>query len=226
MSGEFKILKEKKKEAPHALIVQKQIDLAAKKGMTYELSDEDRRIDKLANNPNLVESLRIKTVDRVMVNGEQKLVVSVEHTFKDGEGNYADRYIERVGEALEPVVRRNPDTNEVTTLSNIVIRDIDFSQENLDKIISETKGDTSGVLYRFYNGSEAEARPINGNIYEVKNAQFFREATFDELTLGRQEKVTSLIQNKLPEIREKTNKESTPTKLNEEVNKSTSKTSK
>src|ERR1044072_1876867 len=191
MSGEFKFLKQKQKEAPHSLLVQKRIDLAAKKGMTYELSDEDKRIDKLSNNPNLVESLKIRTIDRVMVNGEEKLVVSVEHTFRDGEGNYVDRFIERVGESLDPTVKRNPDTNEVSTIGNTVVRDIDFSPEKLNSVVSELKGDTSGVLYRFYNGSEAEARPVNGNIYEVKNADFFKEASFDELNLGRESKMTS-----------------------------------
>lgn len=225
MSGEFKILKQKKKEAPHSNIVQKRIDLAAKKGMAYEPSDEDKRIDKLATNENLVESLKIRTIDRCMVNGEEKLVVSVEHIFKDGEGNFVDRYIERVGESLDPNVQKNPDTNEVTTVNNQVVRDIDYTQEKLDSVLGELKGDTSNVLYRFYNGTENESRPINGAVYEVKNAEFFREASFDELQLGREGKLTSLIRNKLPEMREKTNKESSPSK-SDEGSKGTSKTSK
>jgi hypothetical protein len=227
MSGEFKVLKQKKKETPHSNLVQEKIDLAAKKGMSYELSGEDKRIDKLHNNEDLVLSKRVKTVDRIMVNGQEKLVASVEYVFKDGEGNYVDKYVQRVGESLDPVVVRNPDTNEVSTTRNVIKRDVDFNEENLNKILSEIdEGEGGNVEYRFYNGTESEARPINGNIYEVKNPEFFKQASFEELQIGRENRMTSTILNKITELREKTNNKAVPNKVNEESGRSPPKASK
>lgn len=206
----FRIIKTKPKEQAHCNYVQKKIDLAAAKGMAYDLSDEDKRIEKLENNPELYRESKLSSIDRVLVDGQEKVVFNILHTFKDGEGNYVDKYFEKLGESLNPTVQKNPDTNVTSLVVNEIERDIDYTPDVLEKYMKDYKAENKtglgGVKFRFYQGGTTEARTINGSIYECINYDYFKDATFEELQLGREQRFTSSMINHLADVRKQTGK--------------------
>ncbi len=196
----FKILKQEAQAPEFCDYVKKKIDAAAKKGVVYELEDEDRRIDALYKDANLYTEKRLLSLDRILVNKNEMLVATYEVAFFNSEtGKQVDRYIDYEGKRIEPIVTQDPRTNElkVTPVGSLEY-DLLFSPTMVDSIISKYGG-TEPDEFRFYTASNSPAKKIAP--VEVKKKQFFANATWDELLIGKEKKYTSSTTNKLPTLR-------------------------
>ncbi len=196
----FKILKQEAQAPEFCDYVKKKIDAAAKKGVVYELEDEDRRIDALYKDTNLYTEKRLISLDRVLVNKNEMLVATYEVAFFNSEtGKQVDRYIDYEGKRIEPIVTQDPRTNElkVTPVGSLEY-DVPFSSGAVDSLISKYGG-TEPDEFRFYTASNSPAKKIAP--VEVKKKQFFTNATWDELLIGKEKKYTSSTTNKLPTLR-------------------------
>lgn len=196
----FKILKQEAKDPEHSDYIKRKIDLAASDGVVYELEDEDKRIDALHKDPNLYNEKKLLTLDRIKVANKEYLVAGVEYKFYDINTNlYADRYIDYVGKTIRAVKSQNTLSGQVTvTQQGMYVYDIEFAPEKVDSIISEFNG-IDPVEFRFYPATTSlnrSAQPV-----EVKRKEFFRNATWEELYIGKEKTYTSSSLNKLATMR-------------------------
>jgi hypothetical protein len=195
----FKILKQEAQAPEFCDYVKKKIDNAAKQGVVYELEDEDRRIDALYKDTNLYTEKKLLSIDRVLVNKNEYLVATYEVAFFSSEtGKQVDRYIDYEGKSVDPIVTQDPRTNElkVTPVGSLKY-DIPFSAAKVDSLISEYGGEPNE--FRFYTSSNSPAKKVTP--VEVKRKQFFANASWDELLIGKEKKYTSSTTNKLPTLR-------------------------
>lgn len=196
----FKILKQEAKDPEYSDYIKRKIDLAAEDGVVYELEDEDKRIDALHKDPNLYSEKRLLTLDRVRVGNKQYLVAGVEYAFYNiNTSIYADKYIDYVGKTVRPVKSQGGLSGQVTVTQQGMYRyDMEFAPQKVDSIISEFQG-VEPVEYRFYQATTnllRTAQPV-----EVKRKEFFRDATWEELQIGKEKTYTSSSLNKLNTMR-------------------------
>lgn len=212
----FKILKQEAQAPEFCDYVKNKIDVAAKKGVVYELEDEDRRIDALYKNTDLYTEKRLISLDRVLVNKNEYLVATYEVAFFNSEtGKQVDRYIDYEGKRVDPVVTQDPRTNElkVTPVGSLEY-DLGFSPAMVDEIIKKYGGEPDE--FRFYTASNSPAKKVTP--VEVKKKQFFANATWDELLIGKEKKYTSSTTNKLPTLRKEVAYEEKQSDINEPIN--------
>lgn len=199
----FKTIQEQPDEPKYCDYIQEKIDIAKEHNAIYELSDEDNRIQALYNDENLLTKDHIKQINRVKVNqenGKEYLVVSKNVDFftrdeKDANeiGAYRDRYSAVEGIVEIPVKTNNPNSESTPTRIKYTIP---FTKDNLNKYAENN----DGIIYGFYEGTTTSSRTPN-TIPSITNLEFFREATWDELLLGREKKVLNSMVNRLPEVR-------------------------
>lgn len=196
----FKILKQEVKDPEYSDYIKRKIDMAAEDGVVYELEDEDRRIDALHKDTNLYSEKRLLTLDRIKVGTKQYLVAGIEYNFYNINTNiFSDRYIDYVGKTIMPVKSQNNMSGQVTVTQQGMYRyDIEFAPEKVDSIISEFNN-VEPVEFRFYQTTtnlNRTAQPV-----EVKRREFFRDATWEELQIGKEKTYTSSSLNKLKTMR-------------------------
>jgi hypothetical protein len=196
--GSFKIVKQESQAPEYSDYIKRRIDLAANEGTVYEFDDEDRRIDALHKDPNLYSEKRLLTIDRVNVRGKEHIVLGVEVSFYNVNTNVkVDRYIDYIGKIQKPEKTVDTRTNQLSvTPVHTLNYDIEFSPEKVDQFISEYNAPDE---YRFYTGTNnpnTDTRPV-----EVKRKEFFTNATWDELLMGKEKEYTSSTQNKLSKLR-------------------------
>lgn len=196
----FKILKQEAKDPEHSDYIKRKIDAAAADGVVYELEDEDKRIDELHKDPNLYHKKRLLTLDRIKVGNKEYLVAGVEYNFYNINTDiYANRYIDYVGKTVRPIKSQNNMSGQITvTQQGMYVYDIEFAPEKVDSIIAEFDG-VEPVEFRFYPATTSlnrSAQPV-----EVKRKEFFRNATWEELYIGKEKTYTSSSLNKLATMR-------------------------
>jgi hypothetical protein len=196
--GSFKIVKQEAQAVEYSDYIKRRIDLAANEGTVYEFDDEDRRIDALHKNPNLYSEKRLLTMDRVNVRNKEYLVLGVEVSFYNvNTSTKADRYIDYIGKIQKPDKTVDPRTNQLTvTSTHSLYYDIEFSPEKVDQFISQFNMPDEFRFYSGTNNPSTDIKPV-----EVKRKEFFRNATWDELLMGKEKEYTSSTQNKLSKLR-------------------------
>ena len=229
--GNFKIEKQAAEEPTYCDYIQEKIDIARENGAVYELEDEDNRIQALydQNNPKLITQDKIRVINRVRSteDGKEYLVVNKNVDFylpnqSDPKkvGVYKDRYSCREGIVELPVKSINPDTGATETKQTRLEYTIPFSASTVDEYLQ--KAEDSGIIPQltFYNGSTTSDR-LPSVLPTVGNAEFFKEATWQELLVGQEKKVINSLTNRLPEVRKelKTDSKQQEQPTKEEVNK-------
>ncbi len=196
----FKILKQEAQAPEYCDYVKKKIDIAAAKGVIYELEPEDLRIDALYKDTNLYTEKRLISVDRVLVNRKEYLVAAYEVAFFNIDTNkQVDRYIDYEGRSVDPTVIQDPKTNAQTvTPTGTFVYDIPFSPAKVDEFIN-TYGGAEPNEFRYYAASTSPTRKVTP--VEVKRKEFFKNASWDELLIGKEKRYTSSTTNKLPTLR-------------------------
>lgn len=214
----FKTIQEQPDQPKYCDYIQKKIDIAKEHNAVYELVDEDNRVQALYDDENLLTKDHIKQIKRVKVNeedGKEYLVINKTVDFytrdeKDANktGAYRDRYVEVEGIVEIPVKSTSPNSESTPIRIEYTIP---FTKEEVNKYAKKNEG----IIYGFYEGSKTSTRTPTV-IPTVTNLEYFRDATWDELLLGREKKVLNSMINRLPEIRKELNGGSSP---KEEVNK-------
>lgn len=196
----FKILKQEAQAPEYCDYVKKKIDAAAAKGVVYELEPEDLRIDALYKDTNLYTEKRLISIDRVLVNRKEYLVAAYEVVFFNIDTNkQVDRYIDYEGRSVDPTVIQDPKTNaQSVTPTGTFVYDIPFSPAKVDEFIN-TYGGAEPNEFRYYAASTSPTRKVTP--VEVKRKEFFKNASWDELLIGKEKRYTSSTTNKLPTLR-------------------------
>lgn len=199
----FKTIQEQPDQPKYCDYIQQKVDVAKEHNAVYELVDEDNRIQALYDDENLLTKEYIKQIKRVKINeknGKEFLVINKTidfHTRDEKDANeigaYKDRYVEVEGIVEIPVKTSNPNSESNPTRLEYTIP---FTKENLNKYANKN----DGIIYGFYEGSTTSTRTPTV-IPTVTNLEYFRDATWDELLLGREKKVLNSMVNRLPEIR-------------------------
>lgn len=201
----FKIIKEQEQEKQFCDYVQNKIDIAKKFNARYELVDEDMRIQKLYDDGGLRTSDRIKSLSRIkkVEDGEECLLISKDVIFTDKLSGIAkDRYSTIEGLTELPLKATNEDG---VTESNQVKLEYSIPFTKAKVLEAVKRAGSRMVKLRFFEGPETGNRvprdtPIVGNL------DYFINATWEELLLGREKKVVSSRINKLSEVRNDANK--------------------
>ena len=208
--GNFKIEKQAADEPKYCDYIQEKVDIARENGAIYELEDEDNRIQALyEQSDQLVTKDKIKVINRVRSNddGKEYIVVNKNVDFFTADpsdpkkpGVYKDRYSTREGIVELPVKSINPETGATETKQTRLVYTIPFSASKVDEYLE--KAEDSGVIpeLTFYNGSTTSDR-LPSVLPTVGNADYFKEATWQELLVGREKKVINSLTNRLPEVR-------------------------
>lgn len=199
----FKINQQSVDEPVYCDYIQEKVDVAKKHNATYELVDEDIRIQALYDNENLITKDVVKQLNRVKVNQKQYLTVNKNVDFftrsegedKNQPGDYFDRYSTIEGIVEIPVKTSVTASSDAPTPTRIEYT-IPFTKENVNKYLTNN----DGIIYRFYEGTTTSNRTPQ-TIPSVTNVDYFKDATWDELLIGREKKVLNSMVNRLPEIR-------------------------
>ena len=196
----FKILKQEVQAPEYSDYVKKKIDTAAAKGVVYELEPEDLRIDALYKDTNLYNEKRLISLDRVLVNRKEYLVAAYEVAFFNIDTNkQVDRHIDYEGRTVDPTVVQDPKTGvQSVTPTGTFVYSIPFSPTEVDRLIG-AYGGADPTEFRYYAASTSPARNVTP--VEVKRKEFFKNATWDELLIGKEKRYTSSTTNKLPTLR-------------------------
>ncbi|MFI5407586.1 MAG: hypothetical protein ACHQ1D_13870, partial [Nitrososphaerales archaeon] len=177
------------------------VNIARKNGAIYSLDDEDNRIQELYNQEGLETKDKIKVINRVRSNDDGKEYIVVNKNvdfFKNGV--YKDRYSTREGIVELPLKTTNPDTGATETKQNQLVYTTLFTGSKVDEYLKKADGQGSIPQLVFYEGSTTSNRlPIT--LPAVANAEFFKEASWTELQVGREKKVLNSLMNRLPEVR-------------------------
>ena len=205
----FKIEKQAADEPKYCDYIQEKIDIARENGAVYDLVDEDYRIQALYNQENLVTKDKIKVINRVRStdDGKEYLVVNKNVDFftpnaQDPKkpGVYKDRYSTREGIVELPLKTTNPETGEVEVKQTGLVYTIPFSASKVDEYLEKAEDQVSIPQLTFYEGATTSNR-LPSNIPTVGNQDYFKDATWTELLLGKEKKVINSMVNRLPEIR-------------------------
>jgi len=207
--GNFKIEKKAADEPTYCDYIQQKVDIARENGAVYELDDEDNRIQALYNQEDLTTKDKIKTINRVRSNddGKEYIVVNKSVDFFTQDGVYKDRYVTREGITELPIKTTNPETGGTETKQNRLVYTIPFSAGKVDEYLEKAEGQGGIPTLTFYDGAVTSNR-LPSVIPTVGNAEFFKEATWNELLLGREKKVINSLENKLSEVRKQDKSES------------------
>lgn len=204
--GDFKINKVVQDEPKYCALIQEKIDIAKKNGATYELDDEDFRIQRLYDQEDLTTKDDIKNIDRVlsMDDGKEYLVVSKNVVFyttqKQGGQDvlvYKDSYSTNEGIVQLPLKTVNAEGVTNTNQTRLVYT-IPFSAAKVDEYIRKANGKV--VALRFYEGATTSNR-LPPSIPNVGNRDYFVEATWTELLYGKEKKVLNSMVSRLDEVR-------------------------
>jgi hypothetical protein len=200
--GKFKVIKKEAPKPQFSEFIQRRVDIAGKYDSTYELDDEDMRIDRLFKNENLTHQKKLKGIDRIMVDGQEYVIPRIEYQFYGPSGkNVVDRFVDDEGKIVVPIAVEDPNTGEFNNspLNNILYgEEYKYSPQKVTDLINQYG--RPGEL-RFYNGGARQSRPMLTPPYEVKNLEFFKNATWDELVSGKEFKYTSMSTNRLGTLR-------------------------
>src|SRR5688500_12515487 len=200
----FKIIKEQEQEKVFCDYIQKKLDIAKAHNARYELGDQDIRIQKLYENTGLKTVDKIKSLSRIkrQEDGEECLLISKDVLFIDKlTGITKDRY--SIVEGLTELPLKTTNEDGVTESNQIkLVYDIPFTK---DKVLEAVKRSGSRTIsLRFYDGPETGNR-IPRDTPIVGNLDFFINATWEELLLGKEKKVVSSRLNRLDEVRKDAN---------------------
>ena len=205
----FKIEKQAADEPKYCDYVQEKIDIARENGAVYDLVDEDYRIQALYNQENLLTKDKIKVINRVRStdDGKEYLVVNKNVDFftpnaQDPKkpGVYKDRYSTREGIVELPLKTTNPETGEVEVKQTGLVYTIPFSASKVDEYLEKAEDQGSIPQLTFYEGATTSNR-LPSNIPTVGNQDYFKDATWTELLLGKEKKLINSMVNRLPEVR-------------------------
>jgi hypothetical protein len=212
--GKFQIEKKAADEPVYCDYIQEKVDIARQNGAVYDLDDEDNRIQALYNQEQLTTKDKIKVINRVRStdDGKEYIVVNKNVDFTTPEGVYKDRYSTREGIVELPIKTTNPETGAAETKQNRLVYTVPFSASKVDEYLEKAEGQGGLPTLTFYEGAVTSDRLPNV-IPTVGNAEFFKEATWNELLLGREKKVINSLENKLSEVRKPEEKK--PTQLTE-----------
>ncbi len=213
--GKFQIEKKAVDEPVYCDYIQEKIDTARENGAIFTLEDEDNRIEALYKQEGLTTKDKIKVINRVRSNddGKEYLVVNKNVDFFTPDGVYKDRYSTREGIVELPIKSTNPETGEVQTKQNKIVYTIPFSASKIDEYLKKSEDQGGIPILTFYNGAVTSDR-LPSMIPAVRNAEFFKEATWTELQLGKEKKIIDSLENKISEVR-KEGKPQAPTQLTE-----------
>jgi hypothetical protein len=221
--GDFKINKQIQEEPKYCDYIQQKIGIAKENNATYELDDEDRRIQALYDQQDLVTRDNIKSLDRVLSQGDGKeyLVANknvefyTQQTRPDGKTVlvYKDSYSANEGIVNLPIRSVNEDGIEQTNTTRIEYTE-PFTASKVDEYIKKAGG--RQIQFRFYEGAVTSNRLPN-SIPRVGNRDYFVEATWDELQYGKEKKVLDSMISNLPEVRKELNKQNKTTENKEIV---------
>lgn len=204
--GEFKINKVVQDEPKYCDYIQEKIDIAKENGATYELADEDFRIQRLYDQEELTTKDDIKNIDRVlsMDDGKEYLVVGKNVVFyttqKQGGQDvlvYKDSYSTNEGIVELPLKTVNEEGVTKTNQTRIVYT-MPFTAAGVDEYIKKAGGKV--VALRFYEGATTSNRLPN-SIPNVGNRDYFVNATWTELLYGKEKKVLNSMISRLDEVR-------------------------
>jgi hypothetical protein len=199
--GKFLIEKQAEAEPVYCDYIQEKVNIARKNGAIYSLDDEDNRIQELYNQEGLETKDKIKVINRVRSNDDGKEYIVVNKNvdfFKNGV--YKDRYSTREGIVELPLKTTNPDTGATETKQNQLVYTTLFTGSKVDEYLKKADGQGSIPQLVFYEGSTTSNRlPIT--LPAVANSEFFKEASWTELQVGREKKVLNSLMNRLPEVR-------------------------
>lgn len=217
--GKFQIEKKAADEPVYCDYIQEKVDIARKNGAVYELDDEDNRIQAIYDQDGLTSKDKIKVINRVRSNddGKEYLVINKNVDFFTQDGVYNNRYSTREGIVELPIKSTNPDTGATVTKQNRLVYTIPFSADKVDEYLKKAEDQGGIPELTFYNGAVTSDR-LPSIIPTVGNADFFKEATWTELQLGREKKIINSLENKISEVRKgnkEPEKEQTPTQLTE-----------
>lgn len=199
--GKFLIEKQAEAEPVYCDYIQEKVNIARQNGAIYSLDDEDNRIQELYNQEGLETKDKIKVISRVRSteDGKEYLVVNKNVDFIKN-GVYKDRYSTREGIVELPLKSTNPDTGATETKQNQLVYTVPFTGAKVDEYLKTADGQGSIPQLVFYEGSTTSNRlPIT--LPAVANAEFFKEASWTELQVGREKKVLNSLMNRLPEVR-------------------------
>lgn len=204
--GDFKINKVVQDEPKYCPYIQEKIDIAKENGATYELDDEDFRIQRLYDQEELTTKDDIKNIDRVlsMDDGKEYLVASknvVFYTTQKQSGKdilvYKDSYSTNEGIVELPLKTVNEEGVTNTNQTRVVYT-IPFTAAGVDEYIKKAGGKV--VALRFYEGATTSNRLPN-SIPNVGNRDYFVNATWTELLYGKEKKVLNSMISRLDEVR-------------------------
>lgn len=218
----FKIEKKAESEPVFCDYIQNKIDVAKNNHAIYELDDEDKRVQALYNQEELITIDRIKGLKRIkrQDNGDECLVVDKDVYFyfpsandPKKPGSYKDRYSDKEGLVQLPLKRVNEDGVESANQTQLEYT-IPFTKGAVQDYIKKADGRT--VELTFYEGPTTSNR-VPTNIPKVGNLDMFTDATWGELQIAREKKVVDSAINRLPEIRKELRDKGVDTQ--QEVNK-------
>ena len=200
--GNFKIEKKAADEPVYCDYIQEKVDIAKQNNAVYELDDEDNRIQALYNQEELTTKDKIKVINRIRSNddGKEYIVVNKNVDFFTPDGVYKDRYSTREGIVELPIKTTNPETGATETKQNRIVYTIPFNASNVDEYLDKAEDQGGLPTLTFYDGSTTSDR-LPSVIPVVGNPEFFKEATWTELLLGREKKIINSLENKISEVR-------------------------
>ena len=215
--GNFKIEKKAADEPVYCDYIQEKVDIAKQNNAVYELDDEDNRIQALYNQEGLTTKDKIKVINRIRSNddGKEYIVVNKNVDFSTPDGVYKDRYSTREGIVELPIKTTNPETGATETKQNRIVYTIPFSASNVDEYLDKAEDQGGLPTLTFYDGSTTSDR-LPSVIPVVGNPEFFKEATWTELLLGREKKIINSLENKISEVRKQQDKPKQDTELKQQ----------
>lgn len=198
----FKVEQQAADEPKYCDYIQEKIDIAKQSGAVYELVDEDYRIQALYDQEDLVTKDKIRTINRVRSNddGKEYLVVNKFIDFYDKDNTYKDRYVTKEGLVELPLKTINPETGATEVKQTRLKYTVPFSAGKVDDYLETAKDQGSIPTLTFYDGAVTSNR-LPSNIPTVANAEYFKEASWTELQIGKEKKVINSLINRLPEVR-------------------------
>jgi hypothetical protein len=212
--GKFQIEKKAADEPVYCDYIQEKVDIARQNGAVYDLDDEDNRIQALYNQEQLTTKDKIKVINRVRStdDGKEYIVVNKNVDFTTPEGVYKDRYSTREGIVELPIKTTNPETGVAETKQNRLVYTVPFSASKVDEYLEKAQDQGGLPTLTFYEGAVTSDR-LPSVIPAVGNAEFFKEATWNELLLGREKKIINSLENKISEVRKSGGSNSKPTEV-------------
>lgn len=200
----FRIVKTENNEPQYCDYIQNKINIAKQFNAIYDLNDEDWRIQRLHANDDLRTEEVLKSIARVRSpeDGKEYIVISKDVNFYNKKTNaYADRYSVREGVQEVPVPVTN-DLGQVISNQTRLKYTIPFSAEKVDEIIENGGENADIVPLQYYQGNITSNRNIRNKTL-VGNLDLFKEATWQELKLAKENKTVSSMTNTLDQIRQK-----------------------